>query len=492
MQQIVGSASSDRHDTTQERVVGLVEALDLLPWGRFHWLLFATCGLGYAADMVELLMLGFALPEIGKEWELDKITLSTASLFSNLGIMVGAAAWGALSDVLGRRLAFLGSVALTFACGLGSAFSTTFWAFVLCRFFVGCGLGGNLAVDYVIFLEFVPSRLRDSIMMLLTMWGVLGVLVVAVSAWLLIESAGWRVYVGVMSLPSLVLLALRLSVPESPVHLYTVGKPDEALQVLQYIAEVNGTNLPVGLKLQPATADEAISEASGDSISTASVSSHGKGGVYWKVLQPIIDPTLRFSTLLLGTVWFAMNIAYGGFTLWFPFFMEGKGISGLNVYRTYTVMVLAEVPGLVAATSMVRAGWSSKCVLASCACGCGVTLACCALVNGEAAVTAVSASNYFFSVSTWATLYLVTPQSYPAWCRSTACGLIRVCGSVGGLLKGPIGAWLLGTEIWTALLTYAGCYGLIALTVALMLPAKQLASSETAPADGIRQRTQQR
>eukprot|EP00931_Biecheleriopsis_adriatica_P104246 TRINITY_DN78933_c0_g1_i1.p1 TRINITY_DN78933_c0_g1~~TRINITY_DN78933_c0_g1_i1.p1 ORF type:complete len:488 (-),score=54.98 TRINITY_DN78933_c0_g1_i1:99-1562(-) len=472
------SSMSNSGEEILERSIGITEALNLVPWGRFHSLLFVACGLGYAADMVEMMLLGFTLPELGKTWDLDKMTLSMASLFSNLGIMCGALVFGVLSDCVGRRLAFLASVSLTFGCGLASACAPAFWVFVLLRFGVGCGLGGNLAVDYAMFLEFVPSKNRDCAMMLMTMWGVLGVLLVAVAAWFLMES-GWRIYVSVLSIPSLLLLVVRLGIPESPVHLYVHGRVSEAWQVIQLIAEKNGADIPSGLTLRAESTEDTDDDGHGRDLKTHT----DKTASCLMLFEPILNASLRCTTLLLSTTWLLMNVAYGGFTLWFPYYMESKGISGLHVYRSYMVMVLAEIPGLLLAATLVGVGLSRKILLMWCSLGCGITLACCSAVNGESAVTFASASMYFFSVSSWATLYLVTPQSYPAQCRSTACAMIRVSGSVGGLIKGPLGAWLLDLHMWASLFVYAGCYAIIALLVASLLPAVQLAALDDLPTE---------
>ena len=43
----------------------------------------------------------------------------------------------------------------------------------IARMGVGLGLGGNLAVDFVMFLEFVPPNVRGKTMMMLTVRGLI-------------------------------------------------------------------------------------------------------------------------------------------------------------------------------------------------------------------------------------------------------------------------------------------------------------------------------
>jgi hypothetical protein len=163
---------------------------------------------------------------------------------------------------------------MTFVAGFGTAFSTGLLFFSICRLLVGIGLGGNLSVDFVLFLEYVPVRRRGQMMMMMTMFGVLGVFVIALAARALIPTFGWRYYVAVCSLPSFLLLLVRLrskfqlsqeeftllycssdykiddlalaaaaaacsAVPESPRHLWVNGKVYEAERVLRYMAHIN-------------------------------------------------------------------------------------------------------------------------------------------------------------------------------------------------------------------------------------------------------------
>ncbi len=120
-----------------------------------------------------------------------------------------------------RRGAFLGSVATTLLFGVATAAIPSggggcasgagcsiaaLWAV---RFGVGLGLGGNLAVDFVLFLEYIPRINRGRASMMLTvaslshlccycaltrccfqMFGVLGVLYLSLCGYLFLER--WR------------------------------------------------------------------------------------------------------------------------------------------------------------------------------------------------------------------------------------------------------------------------------------------------------------
>eukprot|EP00405_Crypthecodinium_cohnii_P012001 CAMPEP_0206425978 /NCGR_PEP_ID=MMETSP0324_2-20121206/4104_1 /ASSEMBLY_ACC=CAM_ASM_000836 /TAXON_ID=2866 /ORGANISM="Crypthecodinium cohnii, Strain Seligo" /LENGTH=514 /DNA_ID=CAMNT_0053890845 /DNA_START=183 /DNA_END=1727 /DNA_ORIENTATION=- len=494
------------------------EALSSIPWGRFQWLLFCTCGMGYAAECIELLLLSFAIPMLKEEWGLDNTTAAYASLLSNFGIMIGAAGWGILADCIGRRAVFLGSVLMTFAGGLACAFVPNFLLFVAARFFVGAGIGGNLAVDFTLFMEFVPLQIRQQVMMMLTMWGVFGCGMIAIAARLLLPSLGWRWYIGVLSLPSLLLLLLRIGMPESPALMYETGDVQGALEALRDIARRNGTELPRDLVLRPppgrANAPLALgaggessddsSESQSQTTSTKSCSNSSNGATEdsrhqharrdanpclddqerssvdqmgprntlrakaLRLLVPL-SSELRGATLKLGIIWFMMSFSYGGFTLWLPELLKHKGIEGAGVYTMYGIMIAAEVPGLCLTTFLVWQGVEKRYVLSGSICGCLISMLAATLVHRQALVPVVLACIYFFVVSAWATLYVLTPEAYPATCRATASGMLRIISSTGSMLTAPIGASLLKEGVMAPLYTYSACF-LLGTLVAPLLP----------------------
>jgi VNT family MFS transporter (synaptic vesicle glycoprotein 2) len=84
-------------------------ALDLAGVGRFTTRMTLLCGLGNAADAVELLAVSLVLPAVGPDGRgalrlsLNEMAALSSALF--WGALLGTLAWGVLSDALGRRTA---------------------------------------------------------------------------------------------------------------------------------------------------------------------------------------------------------------------------------------------------------------------------------------------------------------------------------------------------------------------------------------------------
>jgi putative MFS transporter len=129
------------------------DAIREVGFGRFQTKLMVLCGLGWAADAMEVLLISFVIPAVGKEWNLDASQLGLLGTAIFLGMLVGALVWGRVSDLIGRRIGFISTIAIDSVFGLLSAFSPSFTWLIILRTLTGFGVGGTLPVDYSIFAE---------------------------------------------------------------------------------------------------------------------------------------------------------------------------------------------------------------------------------------------------------------------------------------------------------------------------------------------------
>lgn len=125
-------------------------------------------------------------PPVGNEFT-DIVQLSFSSIAYYVGMIIGAFFWGTAADVVGRKLAFNSTIFYggIFACAVaGSQNFTTFcclWAVI------GTAAGGNVPVDSIIFLEFVPST-HQWLLVTLSGWWNAGQLVVSLLAWVFLAN----------------------------------------------------------------------------------------------------------------------------------------------------------------------------------------------------------------------------------------------------------------------------------------------------------------
>ncbi|ANE43412.1 MFS transporter [Deinococcus puniceus] len=417
-------------------------AIDQLGLGRFQWRLLLICGLTWAADAMEVLLMGFALPGISAEFGLargsaDATVLLTATF---AGMLVGALFWGWLADRIGRRTVFLITVMLGVVFGLLGAVSPTVALLVVARFLTGFAIGGTLPVDYSMMAEFVPTAWRGRFLVYLESFWALGTVLVAALAWWLSTvfppEEAWRWLLAAAALPGLIGLVARFGIPDSPRSLLSRGQPAEARAALLRVAQVNRTTLPDVPLLVPPPAPPVTPAA-------------------------LFRGAMRRRTVLLALVWFGLSLGYYGIFSWLPSVLRAQGLDLGAVYRTSLLLALAQIPGYVLAAYLVeRIGRRATLVgyLAASAVGAYLFL----LAGTPGAVLATSAALSFSLLGAWGALYAYTPELFPTPLRTTGMGFVSGMARLASVLSPSVGAMLLTGHLSVALTLFAVCFALAA------------------------------
>src|SRR4051794_15488788 len=201
-------------------------------------------------DMLEFFdyfLIGFVLAFIIKPWNLTFGESAVILLSSGIGAILGAAIWGRIADIYGRRLVFMATV-LNFSIASGVlAFTPEHgWIYLsVFRFFVGFGVGGLYCVDLPLVQEFVPARMRGRIGGLVTVFIPLGVMIASTFAAFTTDFIGWRGLFLVGLVPAAFTLVVRAWVPESPHWLASQGRREEARESLAWALKVKPADLPL-------------------------------------------------------------------------------------------------------------------------------------------------------------------------------------------------------------------------------------------------------
>ena len=228
--------------------VEMEQAFQMIGFGWFQLRFFIICGLPWMADAVEVTLISF----IGGIVERDlnatpaQASLVVAGVF--MGMFIGAFLWGVVADLYGRLAAFWGGVLLTFLAGVASAFAPTFEVLGLCRVLVGVGAASG-HVSTTILMEFMPKQYRSASAALLGCFWTIGVLFEAGLALVTLEilELHWSWLLGLTAVPVGLIMFCAPLIPESPRYLLKVGRKDKAVEVLRYVASVNGNMLPESL-----------------------------------------------------------------------------------------------------------------------------------------------------------------------------------------------------------------------------------------------------
>jgi MFS family permease len=127
-------------------------------------------------------------PPVANEFT-DISRQSFSSVAYYVGLIIGAWFWGTTADAFGRKPAFNATILLggIFACGVAG--SQNFLTFCVLWACIGTAAGGNVPVDSIIFLEFVPQAYQWLLVSLSAWWN-FGQVVVSLLSWVFLANYG--------------------------------------------------------------------------------------------------------------------------------------------------------------------------------------------------------------------------------------------------------------------------------------------------------------
>ncbi|KAJ9155023.1 Major facilitator superfamily transporter [Pleurostoma richardsiae] len=153
-------APVDSADVTRQLTQDLFREASLPAW-RFAVLSVGLC-LGLFLSMLDASIVATSLFTIGTEFDaLDKV--NWVALAYTLSFLSCAVFLARMTDIIGRRNAFLAAFFIFFAFSLGCGFSNNLSSLIACRALQGIGGSGLFSITMIIFPELSPDRLKHLI-----------------------------------------------------------------------------------------------------------------------------------------------------------------------------------------------------------------------------------------------------------------------------------------------------------------------------------------
>lgn len=166
------------------------------------------------------------------------LTLFTSSLY--FAGLVSTFAASHVTRRKGRRASIIvGSISFFLGAVLNAA-AVNIWMLIIGRIFLGCGIGfGNQAVPLYL-SEMAPAKIRGAVNQLFQLTTCLGILIANLINYGTekIHPWGWRLSLGLATVPAVLMFVGGLFLPETPNSLVEQGRMDEGRKVLE---KVRGT-----------------------------------------------------------------------------------------------------------------------------------------------------------------------------------------------------------------------------------------------------------
>jgi MFS transporter, putative metabolite:H+ symporter len=425
-----------------------VARLDRVPLNRFHWRLLVLSGLGWMFDAMDVLMLGFLIPPIVREFSLDPARSGLIASATFVGMFFGAAVSGRLADRYGRRGVFTATLVIFSLGSALSALAPTYETLLAARVVAGLGLGGELPVAATLVAELSPRARRGRMIVLLESFWAYGTILAGIVAITVLPSYGWRWAFAVGALPALYVAYLRRALPESPRYLAERGRAPEADAIVRRVERAGGGAL---LALAPAVAP-------------------ARGGR--TRLADLWSRRYARRTAMLWILWFGVVLTYYGIFLWIPTLLVARGLAEVRGNVFFFLSTFAQVPGYFSAAWLVER-WGRKPTLVAYLLGTAIA----AFLFGNSGTGtdafAWAALLSFFNLGAWGVVYSYTPELYPTAVRATGAGVAAAVGRVGGI----IGPYL--TPVLVPLIAQSGTFGLFMVLLVITAAAVALLGEET-------------
>lgn len=189
----------------------------------------ALAGLLFGLDVG---VISGVLPWLEKDWQVDTVTKEKIVSILLVGAFFGSIGAGFISRKFGRKKTLLLS-AVIFALGaVFSGLATTPLVMEVVRFFLGLAIGIASFTAPLYLSESSPQAVRGAMISMYQLMITIGILAAFVSDTLLGYGGHWRLMLGIIAVPAVLMFIGILFLPESPRWLLLMGKKEEAEAVL--------------------------------------------------------------------------------------------------------------------------------------------------------------------------------------------------------------------------------------------------------------------
>lgn len=416
--------------------------LDRLPWSRFHTLVVLALGVTWILDGLEVTLAG-ALSGALKQSPTLKFSNTDVGLVASAylaGAVAGAVLFGWLTDRFGRKRLFFVTLGVYLCATIATAFAWNFWSFAVFRFLTGAGIGGEYTAINSTIQELIPSRVRGWTDLAINGSFWVGAAIGAAASIVLLDPAmfspdvGWRLAFFTGGALGLIILLMRLWIPESPRWLIARGRVAEAEGIVARIEANAYAGAPPAdqmalpkLRLQPRTFTP-LSEV----LHTLFVAHRTRSlvGLSLMASQAFFYNAIFFTYALVLTVFYGIPADHVGWYI-LPFAL-GNFLGPILLGRLFDT--IGRRPMIVATYSIS-----------------GLLLAATGYLFVKDLVSATTLTwawtvVFFFASAAASSAYLTVSETFPVEIRA----LVIACFyAIGTGIGGVIGPWIFGMLIET-------------------------------------------
>ncbi|EDW91444.1 organic cation transporter protein [Drosophila yakuba] len=381
------------------------------------------------------------------EWDLTCESKRLASLSQSivmLGILFGSILFGMFADRCGRRPAFLTCCFMQLITGLIVCVSPYYWFYCLFRFLVAVATAGTMTTSFVLLMEIVGPKKRELVAILYQIPFNIGHASLALFAYFIRD---WRWFQFSITIFSVVFVIYIWLVPESPRWLFTTGRVDKSIKILEKIAKCNKA---------PTETIRPEMEAAYAALAARQPVKKGT------VVDLFRTPYMRVKTICMAINWLVVCMVYYG---------TAQYVSALggNIFISNAIAAGVGIPGTCLCVLMTKYLGRKMTLLLSNGCSAlGLILLACLSDQAEVVRVSCATIGLFGASVTFPNVYLYGGELFPTVVRSSGVGLCSMVGRVGSIVA-PLIVDLAAYGLWVAPLIF-GIFSVLAIIATIFLP----------------------
>ncbi|XP_052811967.1 organic cation transporter protein-like [Mya arenaria] len=339
-----------------------------------------------------------------------EIQVANAEMIFYGGMLVGSLASGIFADVYGRKPVMYVSLVIMVISNIGLAWVHAYWLFVIVEFILGASVIATFMPGYIISLELTSSSKRAWPGVISDFPYVLGLILMAVVAYIVREWFKLQLYT---SLPGLLFLSYWWLIPESPRWLLTKGRVAEAKVIIEKAARWNKTVLPKQFFKSKCMDDM-------DTDKTASF------------LQLFSSKKMCKTTVIVFVNWTIVAMTYFGLAL------NSDNLAG-NLYLNFGLSAAVEIPAYFLVIYLVdRIGrrwlFTGSMLVGGLACASTVLAIEYEPGGGDAIVVALAMLGKLFITAAYSTAHIHSAELFPTVIRNAGMGGASLFASLGTMV----------------------------------------------------------
>lgn len=217
--------------------INVSDVIDHAKFNRYHLRIVILCSLMVLFDGFDLGAISFAAPEFIRLFGINRALIGAVFSAGLFGFTLGGMIFGLAGDRWGVKRAFVFCGVLFGVFSLVTALARTLPALMAYRFLAGLALGGATPLSIALTSDFVPKRLRTSLVMLMYISIAVGQIVGGYT-YAFLRVLGWRTVFYIGGLAPILLAPLFIAALPEPLE-YLVMKGAEPARISNILSHLD-------------------------------------------------------------------------------------------------------------------------------------------------------------------------------------------------------------------------------------------------------------